>query len=391
MRPFKLGLSKPKKKNDTNHTGKELSIKMNISEIEEINVSRDTIDSISSLHLKKAVKTEPHSYIEPSDGIKDGDDTSIAKLVDEISIKHNKPKPADLYDAQNNYIPAAGTSNIDLKNEIYVKKDLSINDSFASPDNKLGIMSFYDSSKLFDMSLENNGMHKEELHHGSDEDLTENIEVIDIKKESRENSKSFETNSSERDSSVVLTPRIRPPSKNYIMSTLEKYNIPKVKNSQPYYSDHKDVGDKVEIGQMILKLQSKLARDQKPLDKLSFATSIEEWRQLLFMQTNEMSDESSKPDSLKMLLAGNKNIILEPIKRAPTRIQVMDVLEKRNKSSTQVEKNIIPTNEISKNLDELENSQAIGLHEDEINNSVSLDTEVSFFFDRCAHVIISKR
>ncbi|XP_013200299.2 DNA polymerase zeta catalytic subunit [Amyelois transitella] len=376
MRPLKLGLSRPQKKVDSNQMDNVIALNINadLSEgDEEINASRETIDSISSLHLKKVVKTEPQSFSENYNDIHSGE--SIVDLVDKISIKqNNKSNVAELYDFNNKFEPEAGPSKVNIKNN---EEDDPIKDSNDSTfiensiessfDNKQGIMSFYDMSKVFDMSLQNN-----DCDLIDDETENENMGIEKINLNFAKNSNYTNEIKTEVYSKTIITPKIRPPTKNYILTTLEKYEIPKVINLQPFFSDHKDVGDKVEIGQMILKLQSNLSRDQKPLGRILDTTSIEEWRQLLFMQTNELSEDSAKPDALKLLLAGNRNTILQAVKRPLTKVQVLKEIEE-NKVHNKV--NFGNNNEISKNLDDLENSQAIGLNEDEINSSISLETE----------------
>ncbi|KAM3960998.1 LOW QUALITY PROTEIN: DNA polymerase zeta catalytic subunit [Aphomia sociella] len=376
MRSFKLGLSRPKKKQDV----KPEDMK-DTSDIDEINVSRETIDSISNLHLKKAIKSEPESVLEKSNESTSENNLdyetkkeSISELVNKMSMKQENLEnmAAESYDIKNNFIPAAGPSYVNYPKEY--KQDISIDNSFGSSpdDNNLGIVSFYDTSKLFDVSLDHNKTENDNSSIVVDNHETENSNLISENLDYKENSKDYPENSE----FIILTPKIRPPTKKYVESTLEIYKIPKIRNRQPYYSNHKDVGDKVEIGHMLLKLQSNVARDQKSYDKVLDTTSIEQWRQLLFLQTNDMSEESSKPDALKLLLAGNKSTILEPLKKPPTCSQVTKWLENQKQGDPNANnpKKNFSDNDYSKNLDELDNSQAIGLNEDVINSSISFES-----------------
>ncbi|XP_031766612.2 DNA polymerase zeta catalytic subunit isoform X2 [Galleria mellonella] len=365
MRPFKLGLPRPKKNHSETNFKEHLIL--NMSDTDEINVSRETIDNISSLHLKKSIKSEPESILQNSTNSTNEidnnktDNESISELVNKISIKHESViyKAAESYDIQNNFVPTAGTSTV---NHV---KDISFNDSFESSvdDNNLGVISFYDTSKLFDVSLD----------HDKIDNVTTSVNSENhIKAENKSMSEIKYRDNSEYHDCVILTPKIRPPTRQYVVSSLEKYSIPKIKHPQPYYSDHKDVGDKIELGQMILKLHSKKAKDQKPFDKVLDTTSIEEWRQMLFLQTNDMSEESSKPDALKLLLAGNKITILQPLINPPTRSQVSNWIE--NKKQKELNVNTIKNIDVTKNLDEIDNSQVIGLNEDAVNSTVSLES-----------------
>lgn len=66
MRSFKLGLSRPKSMKKVSKDNPEDEIKVDVSEMDEINVSRETMEDISDSHLRKAVKIEPESITESS-------------------------------------------------------------------------------------------------------------------------------------------------------------------------------------------------------------------------------------------------------------------------------------------------------------------------------------
>ncbi|XP_022117950.2 DNA polymerase zeta catalytic subunit isoform X1 [Pieris rapae] len=335
--PLKLGLSRPKKKSKEEENKDH---KTDLSESDEINESREIIDGVSDKHLKR--KTE-----ETSNSQNHIDELSIINLVQKIDA-------AASYDLKNNMHPVAGPSET-VKNQVEFVRPLS--DSYeSSPEFNNEIESFYDQSKFFDLSLDDvNKVHDDSV---KKEDNTSEFKI------------SVNTNEVRN---IVITPKIRPPSKEHIINTLQRYSIPKHKNPQPYFSNHRDVGDKVEIGDRIIKTQSKLAQDQKPFEKILECTSIEEWRQLLFLQTNDMSDENTKPDNLKTLLAGNKKCIMRPLKNPPIRSEVIRWYE--NQDVSHINEIDINKCEISKNIDEMDTSQAIGLNEEEINNSISLEEE----------------
>ncbi|KAJ2952055.1 hypothetical protein O0L34_g4319 [Tuta absoluta] len=508
MRPFKLGLARPKskkklnpeesksdRKNQTTPSKIIESVILNVSKNvgsgdfssqldansdlseDEINASRETIDSISDLHLRKSIKKELLSFSQSSVIHNEVDDEienyPILKLVSKIDIKSESTEigAAEKYDIRQKYEPVAGPSSLNIvKTDVNKSFNKSINVSLesTSEENK-GITSFYDTSKMFDLSLEDSddmdssfvnrpvvnekdmllkikGENKlesrtqlaqynklesdmeqsdsmliddeyqeknETNNSGSDSPLhaTEPIEnarlaedlqqILNSESQNddsplplngvesdvtmsqvKESESMLETNSQlDFNSQIkkynttnwkILTPKFRPPTTKYVQAKLEKYNIPKVKNPDPFYSDYKDVGDKVEISQLVLKLQSKLAKEQKPFEKVLGTTSIEEWRQLMFLQTNDMNEESSKPDVLKTVLAGNRQCVLAPIKKPPTYKEVKNWQDGNRHIESVTQKH--DETEISKNTDDLDNSQAIGLnYEDEINSSVSLE------------------
>ncbi|XP_047022064.1 DNA polymerase zeta catalytic subunit isoform X1 [Helicoverpa zea] len=390
MRPFKLGLSRPKtKKKDGSEIDSKSECSADISQMDEINESRETIKDISDAHLRRVIKEEPENISENSR-------ISIVELVNIISnncVKkehQNSPETAaKVYDLENRFDPKPGPSHTVKFDKSF---DQSLNDTISdceSPleNNKLGIMSFYDTSKIFNMSTEYDNEVANEFNDDveaksgeriiKDDTLTDKydsetrLQAVTSPRKEEEEVKS-DMNSFKSEQFVIITPKIKPPTNSYIQSSLHHYNIPKVKNPEPFYSDHKYVGDKVEIGQMILKVNSKLSRDQKSFDKVLGRTSIEEWRHLLFLQTNEMSQESSKPDALKVLLAGNRQCVLEPVKKPPTTSEIKQWLASKE-TETKQDESITNADEISKNIDELENSQALGLNE--MENSISLEVD----------------
>lgn len=379
-RSLRIGLSRPSKKQNMSTEASEESTdskagETEISEMNEINASRETIDKISNVHLKRSIKKELPSVLETIPDTKEAlsksqiRNESIVDLVHQISTKHEPLSlgPATTYDLEHKYEPVAGPS--DAKNDM--KSDHSLNDSFeSSPEIDKGVISFYDKSKIFDMSLEDKSSNEINISHNlnlfSKED--KNLEAdsqLDFRESRMKLCYSLE------DRMLIMTPKIKPPTKGFIASNLDKYKIPNIRNPEPYFSDYRDVGEKVEIGQMVIKLQSKLPQDQKAFEKVLDTTSIEEWRQLLFLQINEISEDSTKLDVLKTLLSGNKHCLLEPLKKPPTTNEVLKWIKQNDTVSLEVNK--VEHTEISKNLDELENSQVIGLNDDDINNSISLE------------------
>ncbi|CAG9136705.1 unnamed protein product [Plutella xylostella] len=403
MRPFKLGLSRPKNKRKiTVSTSEATSVgssNADLSESDEIDASRETIDSISSLHLRKAIKTESKSVLEISELDQDSQfsNDSITDLVKKVTNKYESNiNSSKEYDLKNNYESIAGPSKCNAKkteDNSNCDNIESCNKSVESSPDDLGFISFYNTSKFFDVSLDDKSplvksenadeiimlsdrevnnvertlLSEEDIKlHYSDTPLVSNLNSINIKQESHV--------AIENKHHIILTPKFRPPTKKYIESSLEKYKIPSIRNLEPYYSNHKDVGDKVEIGQMIIKVQSKLSHDQKPLDKVLDTTSIEEWRQLMFLQNNEFEDENTKPNNLKTLLAGNRQCVLEPIKRPPTSKEINEWLKAKD-SEKDLEVDNTNTSaqmdEVTNIIDDLETSQVIGLNE--LETSISLE------------------
>lgn len=413
MRPLKLGLSRPKsKKKVTIPEPDHESEKIDDNVPDEINASRETIESISNLHLRKSVKAEPQSILETDESSQMSTE-SITDLVNKVNVKYENIKlhKSVLYDKQNQFEPVAGPSNLQTKTDPNCDvKDEFNNDTLNSSteNNDLGFISFYDTSKIFDISARDDNQDEtieianDQIHYGK-ECLSNDLHELKVEEKlncsSSESEEDMKLHYSETLQTIVenktqvkspsktkplliLTPKFRPPTKSYVLANLDKYNIHKVKNKQPFYSDHKDGGDKVEIGSLMIKVQSKAAQDQKPLEKVLNTTSIEEWRQLFFLQINELS-ENTKLENLKTLLAGNIQCILEPLKKPPTFKEVVKWINDKSKQESEEQNKSIENNEITNNLDELENSQVIGLNE--INSSVSLETD-----DKVSKVLMCK-
>ncbi|XP_063376973.1 DNA polymerase zeta catalytic subunit [Cydia fagiglandana] len=479
MRPFKLGLSRPKSKKHVPEKYPQTDKTSDVSDIDEVDVSQETIDSISNVYIQGTVKKELRNSLNSSKEItSDDEDTyeviikkeNITDLVEKVTSKHestirkspaisdfvsvknetksniyqdnianrvhveienitdlvenvttihdrstrkklgtvgivNKKKEVRLFDdrtTSNTVVKKENATDLDLSNEhvsigVAEKYDIekhyepvagcstivkpaniseqSDNDSFLSSpeEDEFGIQSFYNKSRFFDMSVEDGKTIASYI-----EDTQVKIEEIKLQvtnthpkteMEVLDTAKSLNNSPS---TNVVITPKIRPPTKSYIIASLENYKIPKVKNHEPFFSDHKDSGDKVEIGHMVLKTHSKSAKDQKLLEKVLDVTSLDEWRHLLFLQTNEITEETSKPEALQSLLAGNRHYVLEPIRKPPTKKQVEKWFKDQQYHDKEESKVVVK--ETTKILDDLENSQGIGLNEDEFNRSISLES-----------------
>ncbi|CAG9559854.1 unnamed protein product [Danaus chrysippus] len=372
MRPIKVGLSRPRSKRSVEPvliSDKSNSVDANDSD--EINVSMETVENISNLHLRRSCKASDNS-IDTSNN-----EQSVTDLVQKLSTNENNDNNCYNHDVniKEEFEPVAGPSNI--KNNMLdnnIEPDPYSDLESSLDDNAKGIESFYDKSVFFDLSLENDlpeSQQSESILKCYNE-TPEKCAILDNKIPIKHEKSEFPICDVKYSDDRILIPKFRPPSKEYVISTLDKYNIPKAVNPEPFFSNYKDVGEKVEIGQIILKLQSRLARDQKPFEQILNTTSIEEWRQLLFLQSNEMSQESSKPEKLRLLLAGNRHCVLQPVKLAPLRSDVEKWLSnEHNKLKTE---EIFDNNdtEIGMTVDDLENSQALGLNE--LNSSISLES-----------------
>ncbi|KPJ02898.1 DNA polymerase zeta catalytic subunit [Papilio xuthus] len=374
MTSFKLGLSRPKTKKSTKTENNELNKNLSTETIKteqeikvlDVSESKQSMNttSIKSLEMSIDVLDISLNKEKPEEKVIN---TNIS-VNESVKIKSEKMKqePAIEYDKNNKFEPIAGPSKVITNKKKIIIPDNSINDSFDSSPDDVGITSFYDTSKFLDTSLEiDTNLSPEPANHTK---ITIEQNPINIK--ICEDTKIKKEIEDLNDKKIIITPIIKPPTTNYVKSTCQKYSIPENLNLKPFFSNYKDVGDKIEIGQMVIKLQSHQARDMNPFEKVLNTTSIEEWRQLLFLQqTNEMPDDIAKPEILKSLLAGNKQYILEPINKPPT---TRDVINWMKQEELTTESNL-NCKEL-KDIDELESSQVIGLNDDEINSSLSLES-----------------
>ncbi|CAK1545920.1 unnamed protein product [Leptosia nina] len=348
--PLKLGLSKSKNKKEFNMKNNKETKSEN--ESEEINESREIVDTVSDKHLKRVTTGVTINNNIKCDTVKTSKERVSQTDHESISSLVSKIDAPTCYDLTNKIVPIPGSSKYskDVQDN---KMFTPLSDSFeSSPEsNENDIQSFYDQSKIFNLSTDSDTKTKERQK----ESLGNHNFESEFKHVNR----------------LILTPKIRPPIKKHIVSSVKKYNLPKQKNSEPYFSNHKDVGDKVEIGQCILKVQSRLAQDQKLFEKKFCSTTIEEWRQLLFLQRNDVCEENKKTESLKLLLAGNSNCIIQPVKKPPTKREV----EKwcNNKVKEDSVSNTVDIKEITINVDDIEASQGIGLKENDLISSLTLE------------------
>nr|XP_012550207.2 DNA polymerase zeta catalytic subunit isoform X2 [Bombyx mori] len=366
-RTLQLGLSRPKKKNERVNNPTNTDSNIDTSEIDEINVSRETADGdVCISELVRASKISKTS-IENTE-IKS--EETFIDAVSRITAKQNIVKlmnKSEIYDLQNKFVPTAGPSNKPVDCDNTEMGNSSNNELELSPDgNELGIVSFYDASKVFDDSFNQTFLQEQT-------NCDDCSDIIANEYEKQEDYDKFKDTELKLDVSVnekldtgikIFTPTVKPPTKNEMET---KYKIPKTKQVQPFFSDYKDVGDKVEIGQLVLKLHSNLSRDQKPFEKVLETESIENWRQLLFLQKYATQDDY-KPDTLRTLLAGNSRYVIQPVVRPPTSEQVKKWINEQK--ALQLLSQFSSEQAISKNMDDFNNSQALGLNEDEINSSI---------------------
>ncbi|GBP39440.1 DNA polymerase zeta catalytic subunit [Eumeta japonica] len=418
MRPFKLGLSRPKsqktevidkqninfkpvciinesencEKSDTDTIVKENKLKCTNSTNE---IKLEFIDEISDNNLENnKINSEKVQCIESK---KENDSPRLYNFKQKLEnglMTQNMSKTGDInkiggcmtskqYDILNGFEVAAGSSKIKMEKKSSYELDML--DSESDHENNLGIQSFYNSSKIFNMSIEDSDI-------VTSKESSEETKFSCLKKEelsshtSQSNSNSSLNLHLSEDSDaalsvnfnkkVMLMPRIKPPSKEYILSTLPQYNIPKTKNVQPYYSNFKDVGDKLEIGHLTLKLQSNVAQHQKPFEKTANGLSVEEWRHILFTQNNDTDNDISNSDVLKCLLASNKYCVLEPVIKPPRTSDILIWLKNKANEFDKKKKEILSVpKEISEIDDELDENQALGLNEGPMHCSYQSDSD----------------
>lgn len=250
MRPFKLGLSRPKsKKNVISVSNKQSESKSDGSDVDEIDVSRETIDSISNVYLQSAVKKEPQSDFGSSKDTTVADsqtndvemkDVNITDLVNKISNKHVIKENinigvAERYDIKQQYEPVAGTSTV--AKSLYTSQHNDDSFSSSPDDNECGIQSFYNKSRFFDISIPLEDNKNDTSYIEDTETANEDKKSQVTRYQVKDMNLSLNASKSSSDFSstgTIVTPKIRPPTKNYVIASLEHYKIPKVRNQEPF-------------------------------------------------------------------------------------------------------------------------------------------------------------
>lgn len=122
------------------------------------------------------------------------------------------------------------------------------------------------------------------------------------------------------DSQFVITPKLRPPSPDEVITCLEELKLPHVVHKKPFYSKVTDVTGSVEIGHTILKVTSNTTAHLD--DFKTYFNGFQKQRRLF-----EQQKVNNK--TLKLSFCGNQSFVVTPLKEPPT-VQSVEACLKNN-------------------------------------------------------------
>lgn len=264
---------------------------------------------------------------------------------------HKNALTSSAYDRSHNYIPEAGSSRMPhILEENKEIESLSLTPPTLE-DSQLdesdgGILSFYDTTHYQDTSFADGEFIQHSPMNVSKLPSTNQRSTKSPNKEddssvrlhydtsfSPEGAKSKLINVTEKgaikekEKRMVLVPMLHPPLYNEVQSAMHEHNIPLCIHQQPFYSNAKDVGNQIEVGQIILKIKSKTLASLKPFQSdVTNSNSLEVWREHMFLANNITQDNLNVKD-LAGLLASNRSCVLTPVMRPPSAQEVKDWLK----------------------------------------------------------------
>lgn len=295
---------------------------------------------------------------------KDYKDRIYFKCQSQVAInnlKSTKNITASQYDKQNDYIPQPGTSGVVRNVDDIENMDCSLPNTDEFLPNDREIISFYNATNyetsMF-LNLSNNSdsnITQFEPHEKSfscnDLSVQKKIPQIqhsdsncDIKFDFEIKSKLYPSDTtseiSRNSKKIILCPKISPPTLFDILSTMEAYDIPKQRNPVPFYSDPKDIGAQIEIGQIILKLKGKQIKDLKEFESdLPNIENLIQQRKRIFLHSN-ITQNDPDLESLECGLTTARSCVLIPVIKPPSAGEVKDwlhTLKSKNENQTSTE------------------------------------------------------
>lgn len=149
-----------------------------------------------------------------------------------------------------------------------------------------------------------------------------------------ENCITSEENKIDAPKSIIITPKINPPSATDVESSLSEYNIPEASTEKPFYSNFNDVTTKMDIGHNVLKIPGKTVADVEEFDTCTGFTGIENWRKNMFT-----GSELSK-SNLRKTLAGFSECVITPSTLPPSKQEVIKWLKSKVKNDNVIGKKV---------------------------------------------------
>lgn len=199
----------------------------------------------------------------------------------------------------------------------YLSPNLNFSSDSEIESQNLGVVSFYDKS-YFQI---NNASFTEEY--------SEDSQQKDTNQKFFTNLSTSYLGTSQRNN-YILIPKNPPPSRHKVITSMKDYNIPLCKYENPYYSNNKDVGHQIEIGQIILKVKSKNLCDLNEFESKNEIKTMNEYRNEKLSNINN-SQIILPSTNISLLITGNEQYCLIPTIKPPVRKDVNEYIKSLKK------------------------------------------------------------
>lgn len=297
----------------------------------------DAIDTNQSDESVESIKFSDSSGIILSDDIFSPDPQEPSEICD---------NPAESYDIQNKFVPLAGSSKL-LSNFISeINPSPSTSDNIHSSAETVRELTFSGKSVFTsdNSEISNAGNLTPYQKQNIDEKGTiaseTNIESSESEVTPYQRSfitevkanlsvcEHFERMDSTDSGPVILVPKFNPPTRDFVISTMEEYNIPEVHHQEPFYSDVKDVTGPMEVGTKVLRIPSDKLSDLPEFQ--SNFKGLNYYRRSTLEQLYPNEKLTNKEIcNYKMSFCGNGDCIVTPARLPPSRDDVEMWLQNR--------------------------------------------------------------
>ncbi|XP_060525444.1 DNA polymerase zeta catalytic subunit isoform X2 [Cylas formicarius] len=115
---------------------------------------------------------------------------------------------------------------------------------------------------------------------------------------------------------IILTPKIKAPTRDCIEKSLGQYGIPHISYSGAFYGNVEDCTGSVEIGQNVLNIPSKTTAHLKEFE--SHNDALNKFRRLIVETTVKLNWNQNNLKKLKLNHCGNGGLIITPLKKPPS-------------------------------------------------------------------------
>ncbi|XP_018577848.1 DNA polymerase zeta catalytic subunit isoform X2 [Anoplophora glabripennis] len=305
----------------------DINIKNTFAHSENSNNSGN--ESSTTLVDKECISNSSHSEVfSDCDSDEEGDRSFFRspQIANKLNLLLTT---AEKYDKDTNYNAREGTSKVLTPHSNISSQKSSEEITHSSGSSSFGLLTPYqhiaEEVCHLDTILEDDSSKKNVCKNNENELLDSDrlISAVDVNK--RDNS------------SIILNPIKKAPTRDEISKSLDKYKIPFVKENVPFCSNTDDVTGSVEVGYNVLKIISKTSAHMPEFE--SQMDGINNFRKLTM---NSMSStlewKKSNINNLALSFCKDRHCIIEPLKRPPSLTTVKNWIREKSKKVVTPEK-----------------------------------------------------